>query len=762
MPRAWIERLPAAILSAVVIGRLLTPTDAASTGETLWIAQASLLGILAWAVVAYRSQRVLLRFNWVDAAVGLFCLGHMIGALVVVSTSGDKRAAMTMLWEWVGLAATWFLMRRQLESSAERKGMLLVVTAAAVSLAGLGVWQHHVGYTESRRTYEKLKSENAALARAGRPNDPRAALEWDRAVQQVRAEFVRLNIPIDESARMLWEQRLYSSEPIGMFALANTLAGVLVCMSILWLGMLVGAGRAGPAWSLALGVILWALILYCLLLTKSRTAFVGLAVGLGLWGAAVFGFRRTGLRRLWPTLAAATALVLVLVVLATVTGGLDGLVLSESTKSLRYRFEYWTSTWQMLEDSPRNWLLGVGPGNFRNNYLQFKLPQSSEEIADPHNLVLDVWANGGLVALAGLAGICLAGVRPLWSVLKAGERGSCRAADGRTSSESGSAGASPSRQAAATGLTGGDGILAGAVLGYLVVLLLGLGSDETLVLLLVGWVLAVFAGSRLLGNEPTPIVCAAAFAALGVHLLGAGGIGMPAITQMLLLLIALCGANERAGGWTWEPNSRPARATIGVAGLALYAGCWFTGLTPVSNVRSMVATGTDELFDNGNFLKAEREFRHAAEADPWSSIPCERLSELAYQRWLAMDRDRPDEFERSVEWQRRAIALNPRHAGGYRTLAEMYITKFKRAGQKADASAAADAMRQAVALYPNHAATQSVLAEALALEGRHDEACQAARRALELDAINERARHVDKRLPKGRLELMDEILHAGS
>src|SRR4029079_4411509 len=89
-----------------------------------------------------------------------------------------------------------------------------------------------------------------------------------------------------------------------------------------------------------------------------------------------------------------------------------------STKSLRYRFEYWSSTWQMLQESTRNWLTGVGPGNFRQHYLQFKLPQSSEEIAAPHNLMLDVRANGGLLALAGLAGLCWAGFQPLWSQLR--------------------------------------------------------------------------------------------------------------------------------------------------------------------------------------------------------------------------------------------------------------------------------------------------------------------------------------------------------
>src|SRR5205085_6033684 len=124
----------------------------------------------------------------------------------------------------------------------------------------------------------------------------------------------------------------------------------------------------------------------------------------------------------------------------------------ESTKSLRYRFEYWSSTWEMLLETPRNWLMGVGPGNFRQNYLPFKLPQSSEEIADPHNLVLDVWANGGLMAVGGLAGVCFAGIRSLW------QRDS-RHFQGTAGPKS-------------SGPRWSDGILAGALAGHLVLLFL--------------------------------------------------------------------------------------------------------------------------------------------------------------------------------------------------------------------------------------------------------------------------------------------------
>jgi O-antigen ligase len=802
-PRPWIECLPGGFLAAVVVCRLLTPTDAAPTGETLWIAQAALGALLVWACVAYRSQQARLRLNWVDMAVGLFCLGPVVGALAVISTSGDKRAAMTMLWEWVGIAVTWFLMRAQLTCSlencrlkkgtvpagnidllpedhslerdsplfqsavfvaAERKAMLLVVAAAAVSLSALGIWQHHFGYAASRRTYEKLKSEKTELEQAGRPNDLRKAVDWDRAMHKVRAELVRLDIPANDAARMLWEQRLYSSEPIGMFALANTLAGVLVCTCILWLGILAGARRAVPTWALVLGVILLALILYCLLLTKSRTAFVGLACGLGLWGAVTLGFRSAGLRRIWLAVAAAVAVLAVLVGIAAATGGLDRLVISESTKSLRYRFEYWESTWHMLMAAPRNWLLGVGPGNFRQHYLQFKLPQSSEEIADPHNLVLDVWANGGLIALLGLAGICLAGLRPLWMTLK-------------TEASSHGLPSDLEENPHDSGSGGGVGILAGAVVGHLVVLLLGLGSEETLVLLVLGWLLAVIASGILFRSEPAPSVYGAAFAALAVHLLGAGGVGMPAITQMLLFWVALGEANaagktgESTGGatggagprerWIWELGLRVASARIGFAGLGLFLGCWFTGLSPSLDSRSKIADGMYEWFDKGNVSKAEREFRHAADADPWSSAPYERLAELAFQRWQASGRGRLEDFERSVKLQQQAIACDPRQAGEYLTLGEMYIAGFKHTGKRSDAVAAAEAMRQAVALYPNFAVGQSQLAEALRLSGQPDEARQAARRALEVDAINERAGHIDKRLPAGRRELMAEILADG-
>jgi len=748
MPRGLFDYLAGALLGAVVICRLLTPTDAAAVGETLWIAQLSLLALVVWAVAVYRSGGWRLQFHWADAAVLLLCLGHVAGALIVIATTGDKRASLNMLWEWCGAAATYFLLRWRLPTAPERRTLLLAVAASAVSLSGLGIWQHYGGFAESRQHYAQLKAEMQSLEESGRPADPRAAVEWERTLHDLRAQFVHMGLPGDDAARMLWEERLKSTEPIGLFALANTLGGLLACCAVIWLSALAYADRNVPRWLFAAGGFATLVLLFCLLLTKSRTALVGLLAGLAAWAVGAGSWRSAGRRRLgWP-LAAGTAVAIGLVSIAWATGGLDRFVLTQSAKSLRYRLEYWHGTWSMLAESPRNWIFGVGPGNFRQNYLQFKLPQSSEEVADPHNMLLDAWANGGIVAVLGLAGVCAAGLRPVF-------RGPLNNPDHTSSASRTVEGGYPSWR---------DGILAGGALGHLAVLVPGGSGDETIVLLLMGWLCVVTICRPLYGRDLPSFVYGAAFTALGVHLLGAGGLGMPGIVQLLMLMVVLGGPIDRPGGWDsgrdLQTLSRWPIIAIGLAGLALYLGCWFTTLIPVYTARAAISAGDSALFDEGRVSKAEREFHRAADADPWSSIPYERLAQLAFQSWLASDRTGNESFNRSIAWQNDAILRNPRHAGGYRMLGEMYLAKFKRTEEAADAIEAAAAFRHANALYPNHAQSQSELAESLWKAGEVEPARDAARRAFELDAINEQASHADKRLTAARQDLMRRILNA--
>ncbi|MBI3860544.1 MAG: hypothetical protein HY290_01465 [Planctomycetia bacterium] len=259
---------------------------------------------------------------------------------------------------------------------------------------------------------------------------------------------------------------------------------------------------------------------------------------------------------------------------------------------------------------------------------------------------------------------------------------------------------------------------------------------------------------------------------------------MPAVAQILLLLAALAipagdattdsrdrppvagigkhRARILPSGWICQTESRGPVAFIGLLGIALYMSCWFLGLMPVITVRRLMASGIEALFERGRPTQGERDFRLAADFDAWSPSPCERLAELEFQHWLAAERDQPEVFDRCLAWQQSAIARDPRNPAGYRALGEFYLSKASRGGDSADATAAANAFRRAAGLYPNHAVTQAQLAEALQAAGEPEAARQAATRALELDGINERAGHVDKRLPPARSRTIGEILRQDS
>src|SRR5262249_352903 len=67
--------------------------------------------------------------------------------------------------------------------------------------------------------------------------------------------------------------------------------------------------------------------------------------------------------------------------------------------------QYWEATRKMIAARP--WL-GVGPGNFGDNYTRFMAPQAWEKIKDPHNFLLEIWATSGAFALLALVALLAA------------------------------------------------------------------------------------------------------------------------------------------------------------------------------------------------------------------------------------------------------------------------------------------------------------------------------------------------------------------
>jgi tetratricopeptide (TPR) repeat protein len=737
----WLEGGVSAVTITLLIARYLTATEGAVLGETLWIVQLALFTLLGWIFAEYRQGTIRWCIDRFDLGIVLIVSGELLSAAWNWD-GANQRALVNILWEWIGLLITWFLLRRLLKKTGSSRPIVVAVVAIGATLAGLGIWQHYAGFAEMRREVARLQNEWDALQEAGRPDDPRDALEWEQKTQRLRAEFVRMRIPTDAGARILWNQRVNeSSEPVGTSALANTFAGVLIVTALLGCGWLLVRAESPEArrraLELAVPAVLVGITIYCLILTKSRTGYVGFMAGLA---AGLFAWRlgRQASRRGWYWLAAAAAGIGLVVVVAGLTGGLDRLVLSESFKSLRYRGEYWLGSWRMLTEEPARLILGVGAGNFRSSYLSHKLPESSEEIADPHNLILDLWSSGGIVALTGLAWLMATGCSALWR---------------RDESLAAPSTAPPSRQSLWK-----SPIFWGGLIAFGATWLIGGSFDERMLPLGLAWALVISVLWNQGDHELPALWFGASLLALGVHLLGAGGISMPAITQTVLLLVVLGTNGVKSAALSGAIESRAASLGVGLLGVGLYLLCWFTALIPVMNARTDLDVGDQALYEEGRPEKAQRAYRRAVDADPLSGEACERLAQLNLQRWLASRDSENEHFDQAVYWQRMAIVREPRNYGAYRALGSTYLTRYDRTRDPEDAVLAAEEFNRAVTLYPNHAELLSELAEAQWRAGETASARTFAERAQELDGLNQTAGHLDKILSESRREVLTRIL----
>ncbi len=745
-PLSWLLK---ALIAALLVARLLVPTEISAEGDTLWIVQLWLAAILLWAWSCIRNGDFRLRVGWFDLFLWIFIIGHVVSAAWIFIDGGNKRAAVNIVWEWVGLGVTFFLVRQVVRTRFEGRHLALAMVATAAVLAGLGLWQHYYFYPVESRKYEQTRNELNQLEQAGQPATADKAQARQLRLNALRKELTDNGIPLEGPERLLWESRLRaSSEPFGLFALANSFAGLLLVWGLVAIGFLASSWKQNSgSWKRFAWPVVVALILFCIVLTKSRTALFGLAIAGALWGVVALRGRCLGtIPKKW--MAFGTFAVLATFAVASLSGGFDRKVVSESFKSLSYRMEYWTGTWRMLCDRP---MFGAGPGNFRQHYLTYKLAESSEEVSDPHNLLLDVWSSGGLLALCGLAGMIVVGFRQ-----------AARRADNTNSPGE----AAPSKsQAAVTGkLTKsifGDPFVLGAGGGFALVwgfeLLVGQIGFETyqffaIPTLLLAYLILVRLLDRALGVHSIGAACfAAAGFGLLCHLLGAGGIEMPAIAQILLILPALAVANESIVEIA-AIKVRPAWIAIALASVVMFVACMQTATRPV--FQSKVLLDTDGM---RNFEHAEAAYRKAALIDPLSPEPPERLADVEFARWQIPGLDGASRFENGVELQQLAIRLDPYSSIRHQKLARRYHDKFRRTLDKIDAEKSVEAYEQAVALYPASSMLQAELAVACQDAGQIEKAQRAAQQAVRLDDINHRAGHRDKYLPDSVLQQLQSI-----
>lgn len=742
-------------LDAVVIGGLAAsllavshfPGDsvAVERGDALWFS-ALALGIAT--AVSLRRVALPATGGWcpgrdrpwaealVDGTPALIAFWIGIAALAT-SPPGNLRMATNEAWFWVAWALVFPMARHRLRHPDARAG-----TVAWLGVVGgvLAVHALHQEWISFPRTLAEFEADPARVLRdAG------------------------IDAPPGSAERMTFENRLRDGGPTATFALANSLAGVMVAGVLAALVSLAADRKSMSAGRRAGWLVALVLTGAGLLLTRSRSGVAAVAVGVVV--ALVLLFLRADSRsavRRWVSVACWSVLGVGITLISIAAWG-NPEWREQAPTSLAFRFQYWRSTWDLVSDRP--WF-GAGPGNFQSIYERYREPAAHEQIADPHHFWFETLAAGGFPA-GGMLLIWLAAV-----ALLAWRRSM---APRRSLSPGGFDAAKPAGvNAAKTAAADGRWLSGGAVIGWVGVWVLGLllgdfpDAEAHLFAIPAGIVLALAVVPRPPAADGGPRAgvdgergsddvagLAATVAALGmfVHLCASGGWTVPGVAVPLWLLAAIAatapetgaglgrvgaglgraGENGDETGPSGGDGSRdrpsPVRDSRGggiarfgtpagwlglAACSALLAALYLTAIRPTQRAK-LALIRAEIAFESGRQAATQRHLEDALRADPWAADASLWLADSLRYR-LVRGPDRP---ELRRPWEE-ALAETLRRAGDdpamARRLGEQRLHLYQRHGRLEDLRQAHALFRDGVRWSPSHqglAAQAAVTAEAL-------------------------------------------------
>lgn len=696
----------------------------------LWI----LLGG-TWILEGLLRGRLEVRASLTGTAMIALVGWHAVSAFATAS-QGNARYAANMLWEWIALGTGFLLLRSLVASEKQVRAVVAIMVGLAVLLAIYSFYQHYVTMPAAVARYEA---------------NP-------QAVMQAAGVYAEEGTPQYEHFR----NRIRSTEPTATFALTNSLANVLAPWLVVVIGVLLLAWQdTGPNRSALIGMGLCLLpIVFSLLLTQSRTAYIAAALGVAIvW---VYGRSQVS-RQMWVVPIAAVGLVLLMGLAALVSGGASTELVQSAPKSVLHRLEYWQATMSLVDKYP---FFGTGPGNFQDYYAQVQLPQSSETVADPHNFLLEIWATAGspaLLALLAVLGLFAYeatrgaasqeveldvedAVRERQELEHLAEQALRRdlgdplpEPPAALRSTQPAADAEPPEPGVAY-IYGGalTGVLLSLPMGFLA----GFRSLEELDLGLyaIGLPVAIL-GVYLLhawvqhGKLPISVLAAGVIVML-VSLLASGGINFPGVAGSLWILVGLtlylCERHKPA--YVLPPPVAMLGVVLAI-GLAIL--CHQTAYEPVLTARGYVAQGHEALAA-GRYDEAEAAFTAAAKADGFSPDPWHYLAGLHLRRWLAAPADlrSPELFQKFVAAKDRSLKLNQHSAETAKAIGQWYLEAYRSSGNEEHLQASIAAYKKAAALFPNSSILHAQLAWVHHLAKDHQSAAAEAAEAVRLDKLN--------------------------
>ena len=713
----WRQLLPTGLglLSAAFAVAVHHPADSVGLfhGSALY-----LTGLLLLAAVTlgcglpdhcYKLRRWLADWSGFGVDLTLVCAVIWVGLSVVYHADEiNRRQAMHEFWWWAASAATFIGARRWLGHAAGRRLLWLGMLIVGGLLSIHGWHQVLVSYPAILAKYEA--DPDSVLAAAG------------------------IAAPEGSAQRMNFDNRLRDGGPIATFALSNSLAGVLIPSLILSAGVLFLQFRLlSLLQRLTLGLIS-GLIGSMVLQINSRSA-LGALVLVAIVAFTVILLRSTrwadSRRMRQQRLVLGLAVVisgLMLVVQATRNPEFR----QRAVASLAFRVQYWQGTARMVSQSP--WF-GCGPGVFQAAYEKYRPLTAVEQVADPHNFLMQAAASGGIPLALGM--VIFVGMfvvlafRPSGSVPEAG------AAAGEDLDRSGPTvppGAVPRPCVADTLASNGwgaRGVRLGFGLGMLAVWMLGWLTNQAPDVdpYLWGWPLMLLTIGLLRSwwrnlQVPTGLLLAASLGTL-IHLCFSGGWLIPGVALPMWLLVAAAfpftspevgrgkpTGEERAATFAGDPaestdcesfSFRP-RAPVVALAVCMLLTFWITEFRPTSESQRWLLQA-EVAIQHGRFDEAIAANQRAALADAWDPTPHIHLARLWQQALLRSDQAASRREYQNAERAATDLGGNPTLWG---LLAELRIHLFQRWGQQADLVAASQFLENATDLAPanEHSAAQ--------------------------------------------------------
>ncbi len=624
--------------------------------------------------------------------------GAMIVALAAVVScvfAGNKRLAMNATIDWLCYPLLTIALVQLLRRPWQRHLLLAAVLATACVQAFQCAEQYFFDFDRNWEHYQSIKEEL-----------------WSNQ-----------GVELDSAKVESFERRMQAREASGSMPHSNVAGSYLVLCGLAAIGLAIARWRrpnAGLGWLLKFGCALaTGALLGAVVLTWSLGAIIAGVVAIILW-IVVAGLGR------WIEPHRARAFVVGWVCVAAAGVGVMGYGLYRNALpswSLTFRWQYWRASSELIAD---HGLTGVGRENYGRHYLRYKLIESPEEVANPHNLFVQAAADWGALGLIGVV-VMLVGASRVVCLSPAMRDERLAAPRGSPRGDSTSPDARPSSGDAPTGT--GDASSPGVMLrwGVTVLILLTAGrlaliwtddpkfffyayyiSMTTAICWLIGF--AVFGlgwgSTEEEADQPSRLVStgiAFGLFAFVLHDMINFATFVPATATTVFALLAVCIAQRsvsesaavaRTGVGRWLPLG------LAIGGIVLVVG---TAAVPVARAGHHL----DRARDAGRQLvpapvtaqMANADYDRAVEADPLDPTPC-----VEKARWLmalsAIPNLRDEAYRLAADSLAQGADRDPFSAKLPRMQMQLYLQKALSSGKPKDYLAAIDAGQRALELYP--------------------------------------------------------------